>query len=582
MKPRTITCTLVAIVVVLQLISLMAITHGTQVRLHDQAKLLAVHELDAKAKSLIIQAQQFLAPIKSQLSISRQLVADGLLSTKTNDTLERYFLSQLRSNLAMNSMYLGRYDGSYVAVTRFDNSLLTDYNKPVFRAKVSSIVNDDVRRIEWREYSLLGKVLNSWTDENDVYDPRQREWYTIAQVHDIPVWTNAYSLVDSRKLNIAASVNLRDQSDTDAGVLGVSVDLTQLSALVSAIPTSLQVSAVILDSNLNQIAASIPRSSKASREVPERAGKSLWSEGFVDQRSRSRFMPPIDAPGNRLSAVDRHWFSDNDSQANVQRRIQLFDGALHWRVLLQSPVIEIENIHKSVMLEGMYRTMGIILLPGAIALLLIFGLSSPLQRLYKRATIDYLTKALNRGEFVSRFSKRLTKVDQGKDVNAKWVAVVLDLDGFKQINDRHGHDAGDGILKTVVCRLQKIVDRPGFVGRLGGDEFSIAIRLQPGVDARSAVERVRRMVVHEPIYSAQVLHKIGMTAGVAIARQSEPVAELLDRADRALISGKAIAKNTTYLATEALPKIKPIPGRAYQKTDDLAIPLYREVRTQTS
>lgn len=577
MKPGTITSTLVAIVIALQLISLKAVTHGTQTRLHEQAKLLAVHELDAKAKSLLIQAQQFLEPITSQLSISRQLVSDGLLNTESSKTLERYFLSQLRSNLAMNSMYLGRFDGSFVAVTRFEHSLITDYDKPVFRAKVSVVSDNESRRIEWREYSLLGEELHSWTDEDDVYDPRQREWYTNAQVHNRPVWTNAYSAVDSRKLNIAASVNLRDKSNMDAGVLGVSVDLTQLSALVSAMPTSMHVSAVILDSDLNQIAVSTPRSSTVSGTSIDSAGSTLWNDGFAEQHSRNRYLPPIDAPGNRLSAVDSHWFSDDDSQANVQRRIQLFDGALHWRVLLQTPIVEIENIHEALMLQGMYRTMGIILLPGIIALLMIFGLSSPLQRLYSRATIDYLTKALNREEFINRFSKRLLQADQRKGSKSQWVAVVLDLDGFKQINDQHGHDAGDAILKNVVSRLQKSVDRPGFVGRLGGDEFAIAMRLQKGVELRSAVEQIRRTVVHRPIQSAQALHKIGMTAGLALARKDETVTELLERADKALISGKTIAKNTTYCTSASVPELKLSPGGAYQKFEHLGVTHYREV-----
>lgn len=577
MKPGTITSTLVAIVIVLQLVSLKAVTHGTQTRLHEQAKLLAVHELDAKAKSLLIQAQQFLEPITSQLSISRQLVSDGLLNTESSKTLERYFLSQLRANLAMNSMYLGRFDGSFVAVTRFDHSLVTDYDKPVFRAKVSVVSDNESRRIEWREYSLLGEELHRWTDEDDVYDPRQREWYTNAQVHNRPVWTNAYSALDSRKLNIAASVNLRDKSNVDAGVLGVSVDLTQLSALVSAMPTSMHVSAVVLDSDLNQIAASTPGSSSISGASNDNTGRTLWNDGFAEQRARNRYLPPIDAPGNRLSAVDSHWFSDDDSQANVQRRIQLFDGALHWRVLLQTPIVEIENIHKALMLQGMYRTMGIILLPGIIALLMIFGLSSPLQRLYSRATIDYLTKALNREEFINRFSKRLLQADQRKGSKSQWVAVVLDLDGFKQINDQYGHDAGDAILKNVVSRLQKSVDRPGFVGRLGGDEFAIAMRLQKGVELRSAVEQIRRTVVHRPIQSAQSLHKIGMTAGLALARKDETVTELLERADKALISGKAIAKNTTYCTSASVPELKLSPGGAYQKFEHLGVTHYREV-----
>ncbi|MFK7858500.1 MAG: diguanylate cyclase [Granulosicoccus sp.] len=551
MKPGTITSTLVAIVVSLQLISLLGVKQATELRLHNQAKLLAVHELDTKAKTLVIQVQQFLSPITSQLSISRQLFVDGLLSTEKNRTLERYFLSQLRANKSMSSMYLGRYDGSFVAVTRFEESLITSYDKPVFRAKISSATQNNTRNVEWREYTLHGEELKHWAGQAEGYDPRQREWYVNAKVHDRPVWTNAYSSTDSQNLSIAASVNLRDMTNDDAGVLGVSVDLTQLSALISRTPLSDKASLFIFDNSFNQIAPSIRRSTQTGGNATKHTAESLWDEKFVEQRSR-RFLPPIDTPGNRLSAVDRQWYSHNDTQANVLRGVHLFDGALRWRILLRRSVLDLKELNKSVMLEGMYPTMAIIVLPGLLALVVIFALKTPLQRLHRSATVDYLTKALNREEFVRRFSKRLDKADHGSGAKNQWVAVALDLDGFKRINDQYGHHAGDDILKTVVTRLQQNVGRPGFVGRLGGDEFAIALKLRSDDDVLATVERVRQLVVSAPVQSAHVRHHIGMTAGVALASCGESAVDLLQRADNALVSGKLIAKNASYRATDCL------------------------------
>ena len=545
MNPRTITSTLIAIVIVLQLISLAAVTQAKQSRLDDQARQAAVLELDTKAKSLIIQAQQFLSPITSQLSISRQLIADGLLDAADNHILELYFLSQLRSNRSMNAMYLGRYDGSFVAVARFENSLLADYMEPVLRAKVVSVV-DGKRRIEWREYALSGDELNQWTDNADTFDPRVRTWYQNAQGHEQPVWSNAFSLNTSKKLAIAASVNLHDQKLADAGVLGVSVELSQLSALVSAIPSARQSSAVILDNKFNEIAVS-------NAYISNGVSTDMMSSPVEEQSDNAalpKLVPPVDAQGKRLSAVDTQWFSEGDTMVNVQRRIQLFDGALQWRVLLQTPVMELTQAQKSVIYEGLYRTLGIILIPGILALAVIFALGERIQRLHSRATIDFLTRALNREEFMTRFSKRLAGNASSSDRSGEWIAVALDLDGFKQINDQHGHDAGDVILQTVVARLQQRVGRSGFVGRLGGDEFAIALKLRRGMNAQSAVESIRRSVVKGTVKSAKAVHQIGMTAGIATIRGNESVAALLERADRALISGKCVAKNASYHSAE--------------------------------
>ncbi len=549
MNPRTITGVFLSVVVLLQVVSLNTVTQATQTRLDEQAKLTAVHDLDSKAKNLVIQAQQFLAPISTQLSISRQLIADGLLDTARDDVLELYFLSQLRTNGAMNALYLGRRDGSFVAVSRFERSLLEGYQKPVLRAKVVSVSGAD-RKIEWREYTLLGELLNQWHGDTNDYDPRLLEWYKNAQTHDQPVWTDTFSLVDSNQLAIAASVNLRNVSHKDAGVLGVSVALSELNAFLSAMPMSKLTSAVILDNNFNEVAASIPYSASLESGSADAGSKKPWTTASVQSKLK-HLLPPIDVNGNRLSAVDRHWFSDHGTQVNVQRRIQLFDGALQWRIIMQAPVVEVEQSHKNVVLDGMYRTMAIIVLPGLLGLGIIIALSKPLGRLHRRATIDFLTRAFNREEFIQRFKKRLGDIRYVQGKRVQWLGVVLDLDGFKQINDQHGHDAGDDILKAVVARLQYCVGRTGFVGRLGGDEFVLALKLQPGSDARQTVEKIRREVIRQPIKSAKAVHCIGMTAGVALVSQNESVTDLLERADRALIAGKGLAKNATYLASEA-------------------------------
>lgn len=564
MNPRTITSTLIAVVIVLQLISLAAVTQSKQARLDDQARHAAVNELDTKAKSLVVQAQQFLSPITSQLSISRQLIADGLLNAADNAYLERYFLSQLRSNSSMNALYLGRYDGSFVAVARFEQSLLDEYQEPVLRSKVVSVVNGE-RRIEWREYSLRGKALNQWTDHADTYDPRVRAWYQNAQGHERPVWTNAFSLNDSNKLAIAASVNLRNQRNKDVGVLGVSVELSQLSALVSSIPSASQSSAVVLDNKFNEIAVSTPYSLQATNS--DDFSLAVNSDSNVTRLPK--LSPPVDAHGNQLSAVDMQWFSKDNTVANVQRRIELFDGSLQWRVLLQTPVTELSRAQTSVIIEGLYRTMAIILLPGILALLVIFALGERIQRLHRRATIDFLTRALNREEFMSRFSKRIASDALRPDKGGQWIAVALDLDGFKQINDQHGHDAGDVILQTVVNRLQQRVGRSGFVGRLGGDEFAVALKLQRGMNAQAAVETIRRSVVSGPVKSAHAVHHIGMTAGIAKVGGNDSVAELLERADRALIAGKAIAKNTSYCANENVSVMRAANANEYRMVNRL-------------
>ena len=557
MRPRTITSTLLGVVFVLQLISLTVVVTSTHSLLDEQGRLSAVRYLDNNANNLVIQAQQFLSPIKSQLSISRQLASDGMLNTYNDDTLERYFLSQLRSNRAMNAMYLGRLDGTFVAVARVVNALSPNYSKPVLRTKVVSLV-DGSRKVQWREYAMNGERLNQWSDDSDDFDPRVRAWYQDAQKHDGAVWTNAFSLTTKKTLAIAASVKLQDRNDTEAGILGVSVDLSELSALISTIPMSEHAVAIILDNNLNKIAMST-KDTNLAEEVTDTSVPMGITLKPRDNAFGEQFLPPA-RQGEHVSLA-QHWFSEQDSMAHFQRRMEMFDGALQWRVILAAPVSDVQASNRDVMMRGMYSAIAIIATPGAIALLIIMGLAKPLRRLYCRATIDYLTRAFNREEFMNRLSQCLSLPSSIDSKDYKWVAVVLDLDGFKRINDLHGHDAGDVILRTVVARLQKCVGRSGIIGRLGGDEFAIALKISASSDSHLAVERVRRAVVEEPIKSGQIFHRIGMTAGVArIINERESVVSILERADKALVAGKAIAKNTTYSGVTA--SVKRFPVRA--------------------
>jgi len=136
---------------------------------------------------------------------------------------------------------------------------------------------------------------------------------------------------------------------------------------------------------------------------------------------------------------------------------------------------------------------------------------------------DPLTGALNRRGFAERLEARLREEDP------RLALVLLDLDGFKAVNDTHGHAAGDELLRWVVAALEGLLRPADAVGRLGGDEFAI---LLPGVDAEGAAgvaERVR----------ATLGERVGASAGVAVAPHDGGSAEALHRhADLALYAAK--------------------------------------------
>jgi diguanylate cyclase (GGDEF)-like protein len=116
---------------------------------------------------------------------------------------------------------------------------------------------------------------------------------------------------------------------------------------------------------------------------------------------------------------------------------------------------------------------------------------------------------------------------------------LLDLDGFKAVNDRLGHDAGDELLVGVARRLQSLVRDSDVVSRLGGDEFVVvAAGLHNDAQARALGQKLLD-AFHQPFTAAGCEARVGLTVGYALAPLDGRDGQgLLKRADAAMYSGK--------------------------------------------
>lgn len=151
------------------------------------------------------------------------------------------------------------------------------------------------------------------------------------------------------------------------------------------------------------------------------------------------------------------------------------------------------------------------------------------------ASHDPLTGLPNRRAFHRLAAALLTRAD-GRPL----IAVVLDLDDFKQINDRYGHAAGDQVLVNVAQRLADFAGGDP-VARLGGDEFA-GLLTAPEVERRWLEHATRRL--HDVLAAPIRLHSasVRVTASVGLAPVTCPaqLSEALDRADAAMYRAKSI------------------------------------------
>lgn len=132
----------------------------------------------------------------------------------------------------------------------------------------------------------------------------------------------------------------------------------------------------------------------------------------------------------------------------------------------------------------------------------------------------------------------------------------LDLDGFKAVNDHHGHAAGDMLLVGVADRLQAFVGSSGIVARIGGDEFIIVTRHSEPRGAQLFVDRMILEVAGAPYEVDGNIVAIGASAGIAVsADRAVDLLGLLQDADAALYQAKSIGRSRSYIAPDVSPEL---------------------------
>lgn len=157
------------------------------------------------------------------------------------------------------------------------------------------------------------------------------------------------------------------------------------------------------------------------------------------------------------------------------------------------------------------------------------------NRLRSLALLDPLTGAGNRLSMNHFFEIEL------KDKSQLYL-FLLDLDYFKQINDKYGHEVGDKVLVELTTQL-RVIFAKGYVFRVGGEEFALMGMFESPQAALAMAEKLRFGVATKPINAST--QQLNLTASVGVVRyQQQSLAELIDQADKQLYKAKAAGRNT--------------------------------------
>ncbi len=150
---------------------------------------------------------------------------------------------------------------------------------------------------------------------------------------------------------------------------------------------------------------------------------------------------------------------------------------------------------------------------------------------------DALTGAANRVLFEDRLQHCLA---QARRKGTTVGLVFIDLDDFKSINDRHGHLAGDLVLRETVNRLQGVVRETDTIARLGGDEFAVIVPMEEDPSGLDRINAAIRTAVNRPIDDLGATVTVSCSVGMALyPKDGSLPEELLAAADRAMYEEKS-------------------------------------------
>ena len=184
-------------------------------------------------------------------------------------------------------------------------------------------------------------------------------------------------------------------------------------------------------------------------------------------------------------------------------------------------------------------------------------LGDTLEQLRLLATRDPLTGLRNRREFERLLADEWQRCAR---FQRPFALVVADIDHFKKVNDTHGHQAGDAVLKHVANLLAGQLRTVDHLARVGGEEFAIIMVETGAKDALETIQRLLALLAESPCALPDSAESVTVTISAGIAMMPEDAdttQALFEAADKALYSAKRTGRNRVVMASGAKQAVKP-------------------------
>lgn len=415
-----------------------------------------------------------------------------------------------------NYVYFGGADGSFVGIMRKLDLIELRLRKP----------GSSVRDV----FSVAAPGKRLGLLRFDDYDPRTRPWYRTAVTNGRESWSPVYTDFTTREPTLTLS---KPAYDTDARLVGVAatdLSLSQLTEFFKSLSVSRHGVAFVVERSGAIIATS---TNELPFRMQEDALVRLTAEQSASPLVRQAWeqVKAWQASGERLETPVSREFDNDGGTIQVGATLLRDPVGLEWISIVAIPRADFIGNVSTVF----YQSIGIAFL--AVLVLLAMGasllhwvltdirkltaaaesiglgrplepldirradeiglLAKSLQEMERNLRTDKLTGVLNRQSLVSRIEFRARTATELQPL--RFGLLFVDLDFFKQVNDQHGHDAGDKVLAEIASRLKNTLRSDDEVARFGGDEFVIYLHGMLSVEDIGAVRNKLLQAIRAPI-----------------------------------------------------------------------------------
>ena len=539
MRAKTVKTLLIALLVCVQIAAVVVVMLGTERQTKAQITRNAEEALHAMTASAAVEVERPIAAARAALELGVTMLSAGTLGAPLEATLERYFVAQLAAQPDLAALTFVRSDGSFLRSQRLGAGFET-------LARADPVA---ARGIQRTERDAGGGVLRRWIDAQAGDDARTQPWFEFARARAGAVVTLDAQIWSGNEPMLALA---RAVPGVAGGVLAVEIERNVFAARLAGLPFAVQGSIAIADELGRMVAHSDP--AIAGRTID---GRLTGLERIGDAPLQTLVGAlALDLPNEngaleqwRLHTGVHAWSMPGEADGDRIGIVQVLapEGMPgHWLLMAQAPQAVFVGPLAQLFERRMTLLLAVVCLTALIGALALFGLGEQREAGTDRR-IDRLTGFLVRSEFERRLRGMLENRRELEHA-AQIVVVALDLDAFRQVNQRHGREAGDQVLREFALRLRDRVRQHDMLCRVAGDRFLLAMRLERRVDALNTVNRIRAAAIERAFSTPGGRHLLGLTAGVAIASAGESPQALLSRAEQALATGKARQRNRAYIA----------------------------------